>query len=407
MKMDRVKSRMRIVFLIVCCVIFCKMFVIMCRADEKIVQTEENVTESTEKQVEVTDIELASYEEELNVDKTMILSTTVIPSEATGINVKYSSSNTEIATVSSTGEVKGISPGKVTIYITAGNFTKEVVLTVKIATTRIYLESNYVVLKCGESYQLQGKAQPEGAEQALFYKAVNTDIAYVSESGKITAKSEGNTTIIVSNGDMSNAITVIVNAESISERDVQKDNNELVESYIEDSEQKLVELVDKQEVITIQATEYEKISTDILKQLYNSKKVLCIYGENYIIELAGEDIVNYKNELYTVLEQTELENGIEFIVNKGNNLPGQLVVKFNNGNDYQYMYLYNKSQNKYQQLKKLEFSEIVLDTTGTYLLAKEKISDFSIKRIFIVTMALVVIVLVIFYVFIKRRHWLW
>lgn len=107
MKMDIVKSILRILVLIMSCVVLCKISVIICRADEKIImQTEENVTESTEKQIEVTDIELASYEEELKVDKTMILSTTVIPSEAADIKVKFSSSNTEIATVSSTGEVK-------------------------------------------------------------------------------------------------------------------------------------------------------------------------------------------------------------------------------------------------------------------------------------------------------------
>lgn len=408
MKMDIVKSILRILVLIMSCVVLCKISVIICRADEKIImQTEENVTESTEKQIEVTDIELASYEEELKVDKTMILSTTVIPSEAADIKVKFSSSNTEIATVSSTGEVKGIAPGKVTIYITAGNFTKEVVLTVKIATTRIYLDSNYVVLKCGESYQLQGNAQPAGAEQTLFYKAVNTDIVYVSESGKMTAKSEGNTTVIVSNGDMSNAVTVIVNAESIAESDNQENNSESEENYIAESEQKLLELLDKQEVITIKAEEYEKISTAVLKKLYASGKVFNIQGENYTMKLSGEDIVNYENELYTVLEQTQLERGVEFTVNRGNNLPGKIAVVFDEDNNYQYVYLYNISKNRYQQLNQSGFSEIILDTTGTYLLSKSKISNISIRVIFIVLAILVVAVLAAVYVIVKKRYWFW
>ena len=66
------------------------------------------VVEKKDDKVEVTNIEISNHEDEVNVDETISLSATVLPSDATDSTVTYTSSNENIATVNSSGEVKGI-----------------------------------------------------------------------------------------------------------------------------------------------------------------------------------------------------------------------------------------------------------------------------------------------------------
>lgn len=94
---------------------------------------------------EVTGIEVEDYEDELEVGQTLALSATVLPIDSVDEKITYVSSNPEIATVNSSGVVKGISPGIVTIVLKAGDITKNVVLTVKVATKEIRINSTYII----------------------------------------------------------------------------------------------------------------------------------------------------------------------------------------------------------------------------------------------------------------------
>ena len=109
---------------------------------------------SKEKEVEVQDVEIGDYEEELKVDATLNISATVVPSNATDATITYKSSNPAVATVNSSGEVKGIAPGQAVIYVSAGNITKQAPVTVKIATTAISLNSDYQVMKPNDTFAL-------------------------------------------------------------------------------------------------------------------------------------------------------------------------------------------------------------------------------------------------------------
>lgn len=168
------------------------------------------IIEKKSDEIPVTDIEIADYEDKLEVDKTMTLSATVLPSDATDSKVQFKSSNEKIATVNSTGEVKGISKGEVTIIVMAGKITKKIKLTVKVATTEIKIDSAYLILKPGQTHQIKASVVPADASQGITYKSVDTEIASVSSSGLITANKCGNGTIIVQNDDTSTAIAVIV-----------------------------------------------------------------------------------------------------------------------------------------------------------------------------------------------------
>ena len=106
---------------------------------EQASQTKPNQIQTTA----VTEIELADYNDELYVDKTLNLAATVLPTDATNSQITYKTSNEDIATVSSTGVVKGITPGDVTITLRAGSIVKEIQLHVKVSTVQIKLNSSY------------------------------------------------------------------------------------------------------------------------------------------------------------------------------------------------------------------------------------------------------------------------
>ena len=171
--------------------------------------------------VAVKDIEIQDYEEELNVGSTMTISAMVLPTNATDTNITYSSSNPEIATVNSFGQVKGVSPGMVTIAVCAGSVVKYVSLIVIVETNAIQLNSNYEILKPGEKFQIKATVLPQGTEENIKYKSIDASIASVSEDGIVTANRCGGTAVIVSNGNFQVSMSVIVNengtVESIDE----------------------------------------------------------------------------------------------------------------------------------------------------------------------------------------------
>ena len=174
------------------------------------------------------------------------------------------------------------------ITATAGGVTKQIPITIKIATTEIVLNSDYRIMKPGDTFQLVSNVQPEGAPAGMTYKSLNSDVATVSGTGNIAAKKSGNTAIIVSNGDLQVAVTVIVN-----------ENGGAVEEKEEVQQGNLGQETEISEIVSV--TDYPVLTSEILKYLYENKKKIIITSEDYTIYLNGDDIVNTDNELYTEL----------------------------------------------------------------------------------------------------------
>lgn len=356
----------------------------------------EETTETTESTVAVTNIEFADYESELNVGKSLTLSATVYPTDASVQTVTYKSSNTDIATVSPSGEVKGISAGKVTIYASAGIFTKEINLTVTIATTKISLNSTYVVLKTNKTFALKATVLPANATaQAISYKSLDTSVAAVSDSGIIKGVSCGNTTIMVSNNDTSVAVTVIVNNSQ------KPDNNTQNISSSNGTEQ-------TEYPSSVTSKNYKTLSKDMLKYLYQNGKKLTVTGEGYSIIIKGEDIVNYDNEFDTNIVFTKGDKGISFILNNGKNLCGPLTLKITDNNIHgKYLYIYNETNKKYNLIETDNIKELKLNTPGKYLITTHKLSNYNVNLIVIICVSVVIIGLFIVYIVIKRNYWFW
>ncbi|PXV91055.1 Ig-like protein group 2 [Lachnotalea glycerini] len=361
--------------------------------------------------VEVTDIEIGNYEEEMEVDKSQAISATVIPSDATDTTVKYSSSDSEVATVLSTGEVKAKAKGTVVITVKAGDISKEIEITVKVATTKIEVNKSYVVLKPEEEFQLKANALPSDALQTMTYEAEDKEIATVESNGTIHAKSIGTTSILASNGDMSTAITVIVNEIGSSEQTTEENVSiEATSNRVQNISENDAELISKIENnfddIEVNVKECNVVNKSILKALYETGKTIHILGEGYTLTIKGSDIVNYENELNTNINVEKENNKLTFVINEGKNLPGLITLQLSEGG-YKYLYLFNEAKNKYQQLKVKDFSNFDIDTSGKYTLSVDKLNVIPISIIAIIIASVIALGLVITYIVVKKQYWFW
>ena len=348
-----------------------------------------------ETKVEVTDIEISDYEDELNVDSILNLSVTILPKDATDTDVTYQSSNPQIATVNSSGEVKGIAPGEVTISISAGKVTKQAKIKVKIATKAISLNSDYQVMKPNDTFQIKAQVHPADASGKLTYKSLDVEVAEVSSAGKITAKASGNTAIIVSNGDLQASVNIMVNEESVSVNTAK--GNEPINTEQE------TDFPD-----TVNVKEYPVISTQMLKYFYEKEKVLTIQGEDYTIFLDGKDIVNFENELKTELTSQDEENGFTLIINDSKKLCGKITLDISKKiTDEKYLYLYNKEKGKYQNLKTEDISLLHINTEGKYLITSKQVVGLQTNVILIAIGCVVIMLGIGIYIGVKKQYWFW
>ena len=308
----------------------------------------------------------------------------------------FRSSDTNVATVNSSGEVKGISKGSVTIYVSAGSITKEVNLRVKVKTTVIKINKDYLVLKQGEAFKLSVSVSPAEAEQGISFKSTDSSVASVSNGGVVTAKSTGTATIIVSNGDLSNAVSVIVNKNS--ETDIINPQN--TESSTQEVEsQKFDENID--------ASEVGMIDTQMLYELYTSEKSMKVTGDGYSMIIDGKKIVNYNNELDTDIKLKKANGYTEFELNNDHYLCGEIAIHIDDISG-KYLYLYNNVKHKYELVSTQNMEELKLSTPGKYMITTEKISESTkaVRYILIIGGCLILVGSAV-YVVMKRKYWFW
>ena len=107
--------------------------------------------------------------------------------------VTWKSGNTKIATISSSGKVKGIRAGNVTITATTRDGKKKTwKMTVKKnAVKSVSITGITDEMMVGDTLQLQAAASPADAAQSFTWKSNNKKVATVDENGKVTALKAG------------------------------------------------------------------------------------------------------------------------------------------------------------------------------------------------------------------------
>lgn len=135
----------------------------------------------------------------MNVGNTKQLYATVYPTNATNKAVYWSSSNSQIVSVSSSGKLTAKAPGVATITAkTSNGKTRTCQVTVRGVEITGSVLFNYPTV--GDVYYLSAKAYPSNTTK-FTWSTSNSKIVSVSSSGKMTAKASGTATITVKTSD--------------------------------------------------------------------------------------------------------------------------------------------------------------------------------------------------------------
>ena len=175
--------------------------------------------------IPVTSISLnATSYQDVTVGQSYQLTATVTPSNATNKNVTWSSSNTSVVTVSSTGLAKTVGIGQATVTCTAkdGSGVKAS-CSFKVVATKvsgITLNKTSCVLNKGEKTTLIATISPESAtNQGVSWTSSNTTVATVDANGEVTAVKTGSANITCTAKDgsgVSATCRVTVNAVQVT-----------------------------------------------------------------------------------------------------------------------------------------------------------------------------------------------
>lgn len=142
------------------------------------------------------------------IGKTKSLKPVYTPSGASATLI-WSSENENIATVSSSGIIKGISQGKTTITATTEKgISAKASIEVVGAPTAVSLPSN-IKISAGYYYSLTPSLTPSNSEAKYYWKSSDTSIATVSSAGKVYGKKNGVVTITVTTDNNLSASTTI------------------------------------------------------------------------------------------------------------------------------------------------------------------------------------------------------
>ncbi|CDE53806.1 putative uncharacterized protein [Roseburia sp. CAG:303] len=128
--------------------------------------------------------------------KTVNVTATVSPSDATYTNIAWSSSDEAIAYVDYNGGITGVKAGTCYVYATStdgNNVTAIVKVTVKpvIAATGVRISSGTLTLLPGQTSSLKYKLKPSNSTDTIEWITSDPAVATVSSSGVVTARGQG------------------------------------------------------------------------------------------------------------------------------------------------------------------------------------------------------------------------
>lgn len=172
--------------------------------------------------IPVSSITLNTTSLSLTVGDTQSLTATVLPENATDKTVTWSSNDTGVATVSTSGLVTAVSAGTATITASAGGKSATCSVTVTSGggggstVNSITISPTSYTLPVGGSTDLTVTVDPSDA--AVTWTSSKESVAMVSQSGHVVAIAEGTSTITATAGDKSATceLTVIIPVTGIS-----------------------------------------------------------------------------------------------------------------------------------------------------------------------------------------------
>ena len=155
---------------------------------------------STEtKNVEVEKVTLKASKSKIEINEELTIVATVTPISANNKSLTWKSSDNSIATVSSSGVVKAIKDGTVSITAISSNGKSDTLnITVnkpKIDVTELNLDESDITLETGNENRIMANVLPYNAtDKTIKWTSSNNEVAIV-ENGKVKALNAGEVTI--------------------------------------------------------------------------------------------------------------------------------------------------------------------------------------------------------------------
>lgn len=168
----------------------------------------------TPAKIAISSVKIASTNTALVVGENNTLSVTISPEDAANKSITWSSSDANVATVSSAGVIAAINAGTTTITAETNNGkTDNISLTVNKTVEDILIDDKDIALVVGGNRTLSATISPEdAANKSITWSSSDSDVVDISSTGIITAKNAGAATITVRayNGK-THSITINVN----------------------------------------------------------------------------------------------------------------------------------------------------------------------------------------------------
>ncbi len=216
----------------------------------------------------------------LNVGEKATLKGTVSPKTASNKSLEFSSSNKSVATVSSTGVVKGIKNGTatITVKVKGTNIKESCKVTVKTPAEELSLDKTSASIRVGEKVTIKGTVLPTTAsDQTLLFTSSNENIAKVSSQGVIQGISVGTAkiTVMVKNTNLTTTceVTVLEAIKSDGVVNTQPSNEVIAAKQI---------VLNKTE-ITLNEAETDKIIATVHPQNASNKVVIFSSSNNEVV----------------------------------------------------------------------------------------------------------------------------
>lgn len=174
----------------------------------------------------------------LAAGKTATITPVVAPEDVTlqDYTVKYTSSNTDVATVDNSGTITAVAAGKaeITVVVDDGIDTHSATASVtvvdkEIPATGIKLSESEKTVSVGEKFKLTAAITPEDSTDDVIWKSSDETVAVVDENGNVTAKAVGNAKITATAGKVSAVCSLTVKAVDVSEVTLDKTEISLTE----------------------------------------------------------------------------------------------------------------------------------------------------------------------------------
>lgn len=161
---------------------------------------------------QVRGIHLSQNETTLHTGKSKTLKASVTPANANNKDVKWSTTNKKVVSVSDNGVITGKKKGVAKVIATAKDGSKVTAnskITVKQYVTKIKLSHKKATIDKGEKKTLKAKALPTNANnRKLHWSSNNKKVANVTQKGVVTGKKKGNTSIVAKATDGSKKQTM-------------------------------------------------------------------------------------------------------------------------------------------------------------------------------------------------------